>query len=50
MAPADFAANLRDPAWMDDQVFRNVPLPRVQTMLDEAVGQSITLINDYLQT
>jgi hypothetical protein len=50
ITPADFAANLRDPAWMDDQVFRNVPLPRVQTMLDEAVGQSITLINDYLQT
>jgi hypothetical protein len=49
MTAADFAANLRDPAWMDEQVFHNVPLARVQAMLEGAVGQSIELIQDYLK-
>jgi hypothetical protein len=48
MTAADFAANLRDPAWLEAQVFSNIPLPRVQAVLDGAVGQSIELIEKYL--
>lgn len=50
MSPADFAANLHNPAWMEEHLFSNVPLPHVQAMLDKAVGQSIELITSYLQT
>jgi hypothetical protein len=49
MTAADFAANLDDPAWMEVQVFRNVPLAGVRAVLDEAVGESVALISEYLK-
>jgi hypothetical protein len=48
MSPEEFAANLDDPAWMDEHVFAKVPVEKVQAMLTDAVDQSIDIITDYL--
>jgi hypothetical protein len=48
MTPAHFEANLDDPAWMDEQLFRNVPLASVTALLDSAVAQTGELVSDYL--
>jgi hypothetical protein len=49
MLPEEFAANLENPAWMNDHVFGKVPLEKVQAMLTEAVGESIDIITRYLK-
>ncbi len=48
MSPEEFAANLNQPAWMDEHLFRRVPVPAVKEMLASAVPESVKLINDYL--
>jgi hypothetical protein len=48
VSAAEFAANLEDPAWMEEHLFDRVPVGKVQAMLDTAVDDSVTLINQYL--
>ena len=48
MSPAQFAANLQDASWMQDQVFNKIPVDNVQQILQTAVPKSVTLINKYL--
>lgn len=48
MSPADFGRNLDDPAWMEEQLFRRVPLAQVQAILTSAVDESVELITAYL--
>jgi hypothetical protein len=48
MSPAEFAANLQDPAWMQVQVFNKIPVDEVQQILQTAVPRSIELISSYL--
>lgn len=48
MSPEEFAANLEEPAWMDEHVFAKVPVEKVQDMLTDAVNESIDIISDYL--
>jgi hypothetical protein len=49
MTPAAFAANLNSPAWMDEHVFRYIPIGEIQAKMETAVTDSITLISNYLQ-
>lgn len=48
MSPAEFGANLKDPAWMKAQVFDKLPVEEVQHILQTAVPRSIELIQNYL--
>lgn len=48
MSPVEFAHNLDEPSWMEEQVFQKIPLKVVLDLLDNAVGDSIKLINQYL--
>ena len=48
MTPAAFAANLDDPQWMRENVFRRVPLEAVQAVIAGGVEQSVTLVTEYL--
>ena len=48
MTPAEFSAHLEDPAWMNTNLFQRVPVPQVQAMLHDALGQSIEVITTYL--
>jgi len=48
MSPDEFAANLNEPAWMDEHLFQRVPVPKVKEMLASAVPESVKLINEYL--
>jgi hypothetical protein len=48
MSPEEFAANLEDPAWMADHVFGKVPVDKVESMLLNAVDESIDIITGYL--
>lgn len=48
MTPEEFAANLEDPQWMHEHVFRKVPLDEVEEVLSQGTLQSIPLIADYL--
>lgn len=48
MSPQEFAANLNDPAWMNEHLFAKVPVGQVQAMLAGAVDQSIDIITKYL--
>jgi hypothetical protein len=48
MSPEEFAANLENPAWMADYVFGKVPVEKVQTILTEAVDESIDIVTNYL--
>lgn len=48
MSPKEFAANLDDPAWMEEQVFAKVPVDKIKEMLTDAVDESIDIITDYL--
>lgn len=47
MSPEEFATNLEDPGWMEDHVFKKVPVEKVQAMLTNAVGESIEIITHY---
>jgi hypothetical protein len=49
ITPAQFAANLADAQWMEEHVFRNVPLDRVMDMLASAVEETGELIGKYLE-
>lgn len=46
--PAEFAANLEDEAWMQEQVFSKAPLDEVQAIIDQGMEQSVSLISQYL--
>lgn len=48
MTPEAFAANLEDPHWMQEHVFRKVPLRAVHEVISAGVDSSVTLIADYL--
>lgn len=48
MTSEEFAAHLHDPTWMEANLFQRVPVPQVQAMLQDAIGQSITVITNYL--
>jgi hypothetical protein len=48
ITPAQFAAQLADPAWMAAQVFSHISLERVQTAVQTALTHSITLLTHYL--
>lgn len=48
ITPEEFAANLQDPTWMQEQVFDKIPVHEVQQILQTAVPKSIDLINEYL--
>jgi hypothetical protein len=48
ITPAEFAANLESPEWMEAHVFRNVPVAQIQQRLETAVTDSIDLISHYL--
>jgi hypothetical protein len=48
LSPAEFAARLEDPIWMNEQLFNRVPVAQVQELLDTAVPQSVSLITEYL--
>lgn len=48
ITPAEFAANLDSPEWMDAHVFSNVPVMEIQQKLETAVIDSIALISHYL--
>ncbi|MCB9006790.1 MAG: zinc dependent phospholipase C family protein [Ardenticatenaceae bacterium] len=43
-----FAANLQNPTWMQQEVFGKIPVQRIHQILQTAVPQSIQLISDYL--
>ena len=49
MSPAEFAANLQNPNWMQVQVFDKIPVDKVHTILQTAVPKSLELINNYLK-
>lgn len=44
ITPAEFAANLDNPDWMEAHVFQNVPVGEIQAKLETAVTDSIILI------
>ena len=46
--PAEFAANLADPQWMQQQVFDKAPIDEVQTIITSGMEQSVSLISNYL--
>ena len=48
ITPAEFAANLESPDWMEAHVFGNVPVAQIQQKLETAVTDSIDLICHYL--
>ena len=50
ITPAQFAAQLADPAWMAAQVFSHIALAEVQTAVQTALEESVTVITDYLST
>lgn len=47
MTPAEFTANLENPQWMKEQVFRRVSLRRVNALLAAVMEDSVTFINNY---
>lgn len=49
MTPAEYAARLDDPVWMQANVFDRVPVEQIQARLATAVAESITVIANYLQ-
>lgn len=48
MAPDEFAANLERPEWLDEHLFRKVPLNDIVAILNTAVKRSIDLTVSYL--
>lgn len=48
MSAEAFAANLADEAWMAENVFQQIPVERIQEILETAVDQSIDQIHRYL--
>jgi hypothetical protein len=50
MPPAELAATLQDPLWLETHLFNKVPVAEVQAKLEAAIPQSIALIQAYLKT
>lgn len=48
LKPAEFAENLADAEWMQEQVFSKAPLHDIQDVITRGMEQSVTLISDYL--
>jgi hypothetical protein len=48
ISPKTFAANLDDPAWMAEEVFRKVSIDHVLAVIDRGVDDSVLLVSDYL--
>jgi hypothetical protein len=49
MSPDEFTRKLRDPVWLEAQVFRNVPVAEVQARLEAAVPQCVDMVASYLK-
>ncbi|MCB8983049.1 MAG: hypothetical protein H6659_04450 [Ardenticatenaceae bacterium] len=49
MSAEEFAACLRDPAWMAENVFNMVPIDEVQARLDAALVTGLDIMIDYLK-
>lgn len=48
MSPQEFAANLENPGWMAEEVFRKVSLEHVLGVIDRGINDSVGLVTDYL--
>ena len=48
MSPQEFAANLEDPGWMAEEVFRKVSLEHVLGVIDRGINDSVGLVTEYL--
>jgi len=48
LTPEEFAANLEKSTWMDEYLFKRVPIQEVQKTLTSAVHESVELISNYL--
>lgn len=48
MTPDEFAAKLRDQAWLQSQLFDRVPLAAVEEIFEQALDESVQLINSFL--
>lgn len=48
MSPAEFAADLENPAWMNEHVFSVVPIAKVQARLDAALLAGLDVLAHYL--
>lgn len=48
MSAAEFAGNLNDAQWMNEQVFARAPLAQVESALSVGIDQSVQFINQYL--
>lgn len=49
LSPEEFAANLRDPDWMQSHVFNFVPVVEIQALLEGAIYTSLDVMADYLR-
>lgn len=49
MSADEFAAHLRQPAWMEEQVFGKVPVDFIESMMSSAVAESVELVSDYIK-
>lgn len=47
LTPAEFAANLENPDWMEAHVFGKLPVTEIQSILATAVPRSLDLLLDY---
>jgi hypothetical protein len=47
MTPAEFAASLEDPDWMEAHVFSKLPVAEIQEILQAALPRSVELLLDY---
>ncbi len=49
LSPEEFAANLRDPDWMQTHVFNFVPVAEIQALLDGAITTSLDVMVQYFK-
>jgi hypothetical protein len=49
MSAEEFSRKLQDPDWIEDQVFRNIPVKEVEAKIEAAVPQCIELVATYLK-
>jgi hypothetical protein len=47
MTPAEFAASLEDPDWMEAHVFDRLPVAEIQEILQAALPRSVDLLLGY---
>ena len=48
ITPTEFAAKLHDNIWLQSQLFNRVPLDAIHAIFEQALAESVMLINDYL--